>query len=106
MSNISHNPAIDRAGLGRSDQLALDDLQQRGRGPDVAADEARIADARMAPVAAVDPGEDALNLVAWDNLPVGQRLLAGDVGFERQLGALDLSLAADHGAQAVFDALA
>lgn len=101
MSSIGSDPHLNVTGLDRlGGQGALDDLQ-RQQAPE-AAREALRAD----PAAAVDPGEQVLAAGAWDGVDPGARLLAGDLGFENGLGALDLSQAADRATDAILDALA
>lgn len=99
MSSISSDAGFNAASLDRlGGQVALDDLRHagtEGRGPD---------SAPKGPAA--DPGEDVLNIAAWDGVPAGLRQFAGDVGFEQRLSALDLSQAADLGADAILEALA
>ncbi|MEZ0472448.1 hypothetical protein [Luteimonas salinilitoris] len=105
MSSIGSDPHLNVTGLGRlGGQGALDDLQ-RQQAPQQAPDVAREA-LRADPAAATDPGEQVLAASAWDDIDPGARLLAGDLGFENGLGALDLSQAADHATDAILDALA
>lgn len=104
MSSISPDIGFNATSLDRlGDGVALDDLRQQGStGPGATVDMAFDGAAR-GPVA--DPGEDVLNLPAWNGVPVGARQLAGDLAFEHRLAGLDLSLAADQGADAILDAL-
>lgn len=105
MSGISSNPGFNAASLDRlGSGLSLDEL--RGRGPDGqgAADEAGFDTTARGPLA--DPGEDVLNVAVWDGVPAGARQLAGDAGFQHRLATMDLSTAADQGADAILDALA
>ncbi|WP_407353241.1 hypothetical protein [Luteimonas sp. R10] len=106
MSSIGSDPHLNVTGLDRlGGQAALDDLQ-RQQGPQQAREVAREV-AREAPQApAVDPGEQLLAAGAWDGVGPGARLLGGDLGFENDLGALDLSQAADRATDAILDALA
>lgn len=109
MSSIGPDSRIDRTGL---DSQALDSLRGREATP---LGQSRLEQARQAsPVAeavpayappAVDAGEDVLNADAWSGVPAGERLLAGDRALERELGSMDLSAAADRGADAVLDSL-
>ncbi|GAB3311950.1 hypothetical protein [Luteimonas notoginsengisoli] len=110
MSTIgSSDPHLTRAGLDRLDgRVSLDELrgrdqgtgagqlggleQLRGTAPDVRAPSA-------------DAGEDVLNAAAWDGVPAGLRMLAGDHGFEARLGAMELSSAADSAADAILSAI-
>lgn len=105
MSGISSNSGFNAASLDRlGSQIPLDDL--RGRGPDgqgLPGDVALDSTAR-GPLA--DPGEDVLNVAAWEGVPAGARQLAGDAGFQHRLASMDLSTAADQGADAILDALA
>ncbi len=105
MSSISSDAGFNAASLDRlGGQVALDDLRHagtEGRGP---VGDAGPDSAPKGPAA--DPGEDVLNIAAWDGVPAGLRQFAGDVGFEQRLSALDLSQAADLGADAILEALA
>ncbi|HVI59422.1 MAG TPA: hypothetical protein VM619_11225 [Luteimonas sp.] len=112
MSSIgssSHDPRLNQAGLDRlGGQASLDELRHRdqGAGTQQAGLEqlrgtAPAADARSG----TDAGEDVLNAAAWDGVPAGQRMLAGDLGFEGRLGSLDLSAAADGAADAILAAV-
>lgn len=102
MSSIGSDPHLNVTGLDRlGGQAALDDLQ-RQQAPQQAREVAR--EAPQAP--AVDPGEQLLAASAWDGVGPGARLLGGDLGFENDLGALDLSQAADRATDAILDALA
>lgn len=74
--------------------------------PDVAADGVETLGQSGSDAARGDPGEDTLNADAWGSVPTGDRLLAGDLGFEAQLGGMELSQAADQAADAIADALA
>lgn len=110
MSTIgSSNPHLNQAGLARLDgQVSLEEL--RGRDQGAGAREAgleQLRDTAPAPTAqpTTDAGEDVLNANAWDGVAAGQRLLAGDHGFEARLGAMDLSAAADSAADAILSAI-
>ncbi|MGO1002553.1 hypothetical protein [Lysobacter sp. CA196] len=105
MSTIGNDPRIDRSSL--DGQAALENLRGREPTPQEQIQHApQVAETvpAYAPPA-VDQGEDVLNADAWSEVPAGERLLAGDPGFEHQLGQMDLSSAADHGADAVLDSL-
>lgn len=39
----------------------------------------------------IDPGENLLSMDAWENIPAGQRLMAGDPALIGRLSALPLS---------------
>lgn len=105
MSSISSDAGFNAASLDRlGGQVALDDLRHQGaegRGP---VGDTPPEGAPRGPTA--DPGEDVLNVAAWDGVPAGLRQLGGDLAFEHRLAALDLSQAADVGADAILDALA
>lgn len=103
MSSITPDPTVNRAGLDpRSDQLSLDDLRRDHGLGGVPQNEVAEASYAAPPTAAEsDSGEDVLNASAWDGVPEGSRLLGGDLAFENALGAMDLSQAADQGADAV-----
>ncbi|WP_143703910.1 MULTISPECIES: hypothetical protein [Luteimonas] len=105
MSSIHSDAMFSSASLDRlGSQVSLDDLRrQSGLDSDVAV-AGDGGDAPRGPQA--DAGEDVLNVAAWDGVSSGQRLLAGDAGFEARLGQLDLSLAADQAADAILEALA
>ncbi|HEY9541853.1 MAG TPA: hypothetical protein VIR05_09480 [Luteimonas sp.] len=110
MSTIgSSDPHLNRAGLDRLDgQVSLEELRGRDQGTGTRestglelrgttpASEARIS---------TDSGEDVLNAAAWDDVPAGMRMLAGDPGFEARLGAMELSGAADSAADAILSAI-
>ncbi len=109
MSTIGPDSRIDRTGL--DSQAALERL----RGPDSGAQAAQELGAQPAPQLAeavhayappaVDPGETLLEADAWGEVPAGERLLSGDAALEGELSTLDLSAAADRGAEAVLDSL-
>jgi hypothetical protein len=112
MSTIgSSDPRLTRTGLeSLNGQLSLDELRGREQGP--GAPDAGVEQLRgttpesprdLQPT--TDAGEDVLNAAAWEGVPDGQRLLAGDRGLESQLGAMDLSSAADSAADAILDAI-
>jgi len=107
MSTIgSSDPHLTRAGLARLDgQVSLDELHGRDQGQ--AAGLEQLRDTGPAPQArpATDAGEDVLNAAAWEGIPAGERLLAGDQDFEAQLGAMELSGAADSAADAILSAI-
>ncbi len=111
MSSIgsSHDPRLNQAGLDRlGGQVSLDELRHREQG--TGAQQAGLEQLRgtaPAPEArtSTDAGEDVLNAAAWTDVPAGQRLLAGDLGFEARLGGMDLSAAADDGADAILAAV-
>lgn len=111
MSSIgSPDPHLNRAGLeSLNGQVSLDELRRRDQGTGTQGPEQlRGPEPSLPPrdVPATDPGEDMLNATAWDGVPDGQRLLAGDLGFESQLGTMELSSAADSAADAIMGALA
>lgn len=110
MSSIgSPDPNLNRAGLeSLTGQVSLDELRRRDqgtgpRGPEQLRGPEPSQPARDVP--ATDPGEAVLNAAAWDGVPEGQRRLAGDLGFESRLGAMDLSPAADSAADAILSAI-
>lgn len=104
MSGISSNTGFTAASLERlGSQVAFDDLRQPDGSGLVGLGEADGALAARGPQA--DPGEDMLNAVAWDDVPAGSRLFVGDRAFEGRLADLDLAAAADHGTDAILDAL-
>src|SRR3546814_2440921 len=88
MSTIgSSDPHLNRAGLDRLDgQVSLEELRGRDQGTGTRESTglelrgtAPAADARPS----ADSDEDVLNASAWDGVPAGMRMLAGDHGFER-----------------------
>jgi len=102
MSSIPSDASFNTASLDRlGGQVAFDDLRQDGVA--LAPADGGLADSARGPVS--DPGEDILNAAAWDGVPAGDRYLSGDVAFEARLAAVDLSQAADQGADAILDAL-
>ena len=110
MSTIgSSDPHLNRAGLDRLDgQVSLEEL--RGRDQGTGTRESTGLELRgTAPASEVrvdtDSGEDVLNASAWDGVPAGMRLFAGDHGFEARLGAMELSGAADSAADAILSAI-
>jgi len=105
MSSISSDAGFNAAtSLDRlGSQVALDDLRRQGPDGQAPVGDAVPDGAARGPQA--DPGEDVLCVAAWDGVPAGARQLGGDLGFESRLSALDLSTAADQGADAVLDAL-
>lgn len=111
MSSIgSPDPRLNRAGLeSLNGQVSLDELRRRDQGPDTqAAGLEQLHGATPVPRdlhASTDIGEDVLNAAAWDGIADGQRMLAGDLGFESRLGAMDLSSAADSAADAILAAI-
>src|SRR3546814_7890844 len=101
MSTIgSSDPHLNRAGLDRLDgQVSLEELRGRDQGTGTRESTglelrgtAPAADARPS----ADSGEDVLNASAWDGVPAGMRMLAGDHGFEARLGAMELSRSEEH----------
>lgn len=101
MSTIGPDSRIDRTGL---DSQTLEAL--RTREPAAQQAPAAVADAVTAYAPpAVDPGEQTLNTDAWHGVAAGERQLPGDSRLEHELGQLDLSAAADRGADAVLDSL-
>lgn len=105
MSSISSDAGFNAASLDRlGGQVALDDLRQPGTEGQTPVVDAAADSAARGPAA--DPGEDVLNIAAWDGVAAGMRQFGGDVAFEHRLAALDLSQAADLGADAILDALA
>ncbi|PBJ84384.1 hypothetical protein CMZ84_08190 [Lysobacteraceae bacterium NML93-0399] len=104
MSSIPSDASVLATSLDRlGGQVAFDDLRPAQDGALAPVAPADAGDAR-APV--VDPGETVLNVAAWDGVAAGHRQLPGDAGFEARLAAVDLSQAADLGADAILDALA
>lgn len=104
MSSIGSDPHLHVTGLDRlGGRGALDDLQRQ---PASQAPEATREALRTEPTVATDAGEQILAASAWDGVEAGARLLAGDLGFENGLGALELSQAADRATDAILDALA
>lgn len=106
MSTIGPDASLTRAGLESLDgRVSLDGLRPRDHGVETQ----DVLDLR-GPVAgpasqqAGDLGEAVLNAGAWNDIPAGQRLLPGDVGFEGRLGGMELSLAADSAADAILAA--
>ncbi|MET0328466.1 MAG: hypothetical protein ABW163_06825 [Luteimonas sp.] len=103
MSSIPSDASFNAASLDRlGGQVAFDDL--RHQGPALAPADGGQADAARGPLA--DPGEDVLNVAAWDGVSAGNRQLPGDLAFEARLSAVDLSQAADQGTDAILEALA
>lgn len=109
MSTIRPDTNITRtADLESLDSRAsLDALRQRddGLGAADGGMELRALDSGFDQAPVVDSGESVLNASAWDGVADGQRLLSGDLGFEARLGGMELSMAADGGADAVLDAV-
>lgn len=108
MSSIAPDPSLNRTGLDSlAGSVSLDDLrrQQGLEAPQTEAAEPAYAPTGAA-ADATDPGETVLNAAAWDGVPQGSRLLAGDMAFENGLGAMDLGSAADQGVDAVIAAFA
>jgi hypothetical protein len=104
MSSIPSDASFSAASLDRlGGHVALDDLQPQG--PGLAPADGGYADTATARGPLADPGEDILNVAAWDGVPAGNRQLPGDLAFEARLSAIDLSQAADQGTDAVLDAL-
>jgi len=104
MSTIPSDASFSAASLDRlGGHVAFDDLRQQP-GPELAPADGGRADAPRGPLA--DPGEDVLNVAAWEGVAAGSRQLPGDAAFEARLSAVDLSQAADQGADAILDALA
>ncbi len=104
MSSILSDAGVHATSLDRlGSQIALDDLRGPGADGLGPAGDATFEGAARGPQ--VDPGEDVLTVAAWDGVPAGDRMLAGDTAFERTLAGLELSQAADRGADAVLDAL-
>lgn len=103
MSTIPSDASFSAASLERlGGHVAFDDLRQQP-GPGLAPADGGYADTPRGPHA--DPGEDVLNVAAWDGIAAGSRQLPGDLAFEAQLAAVDLSQAADQGTDAILDAL-
>lgn len=104
MSSIPSDVSFNAASLDRlGGHVAFDDLRQQP-GSGLAPADGGYADAPRGPQA--DPGEDVLNVAAWDGVAAGNRQLPGDLAFEARLSAIDLSQAADQGTDAILDALA
>ncbi len=107
MSGIAPDPSLNRTSLDSlAGSVSLDDLrrQQGLEAPQAEVSEPAALSADSA--SAVDAGETLLSAAAWDGVPQGSRLLAGDMAFENGLGALDLGTAADQGVDAVIAAFA
>lgn len=106
MSSIQSDAMFRSASLDRlGSEVSLDDLRrQTGLEVDAPIDAVDAGDATRGPQA--DAGEDVLNVAAWEGVSAGQRLVAGDAALEARLGQLDLSLAADHAADAILDVFA
>ncbi|ATD66325.1 hypothetical protein CNR27_01745 [Luteimonas chenhongjianii] len=103
MSSIPSDASFNAASFDRlGGHVGLDDLRAPQGGGLPAAE--GHADPLRGPQA--DPGEDILNLAAWDGVAAGDRLLSGDVAFEARLSAIDLAQAVDQGTDAILDALA
>jgi len=100
MSTIGPDSRIDRAGL---DSQTLEALRVREPAAQAPTAVAEAVPAYAPP--AVDPGEQTLNADAWRGVAAGDRQLPGDTRLEHELGQLDLSAAADRGAEAVLDSL-
>lgn len=100
MSTIGPDSRIDRTGL---DSQTLEALRVREPAAQAPGALAEAVPAYAPP--AVDPGEETLNADAWHGVPAGERQLPGDTRLEHELGRLDLSAAADRGAEAVLDSL-
>lgn len=110
MSSIgSSDPHLNRAGLEPlNGQVSLDELRGRDHGTGPQGPERLRGPEPSRPArdaALADPGEAMLNAAAWEGVPQGQRLLAGDLGFESRLGAMELSSAADSAADAILSAI-
>lgn len=104
MSTIGSEPRIDRAGLEPLlDRVLGEDLRQRS--PETHGEQAQGA-SRTGGLGDANPGEAVLMAPAWDGVPQGQRMLAGDHALQSGLGGLDLSAAAERGAEGVAAALA
>ena len=104
MSSIGPDTRLNLSGLDRIGGQPLDDLRRQQDAGFEAAVGIDTADGARG--AQTDSGEDILNASAWDATGPAERMLAGDLGFEAQLGSMDLAQAADHAADAVLDALA
>ena len=104
MSSIGPDTRLNLSSLDRIGGHALDDLRSQ-QGSELGAITDALATVDDARGSGTDAGEDILNAGAWDSTGLGERMLAGDLGFEAQLGAMDLAQAADHAADAVLDAL-
>lgn len=103
MSSIPADASFNAASLDRlGGHVALDDLRNP-QDVEFAPADGGYADTPRGPQA--DPGEDVLNVAAWDGVAAGDRQLSGDVAFEARLSASDLSHAADLGTDAILDAL-
>lgn len=110
MSSITPDPSLNRSGLDSlSGQVSLDDLR-RQQGLESPQPGTEVAEVVYAPLAdspaSTDAGEAVLNAPAWDGVPEGTRMLAGDMAFENGLGTMDLAAAADQGVDAVIAAFA
>jgi len=107
MSTIgSSDPHLNRAGLARLDgQVSLEGLHGRDQGQAAGLEQLRDTAPAAQALATTDAGEDVLNASAWEDVPAGQRMLAGDPGFEAELGAMELSGAADSAADAILSAV-
>lgn len=103
MTSISSDASFNAASLDRlGAHVAFDDLRTP-QGAELAPADGGYLDAPRGPQA--DPGEDVLNVAAWDGIAAGNRQLAGDFAFEARLSAVDLSQAVDLGTDAILDAL-
>lgn len=103
MSSIPSDASFNAASLDRlGGHVALDDLRDP-QGVEFAPADGGYAGGLRGPQA--DPGEDVLNVAAWDGVAAGDRRLAGDPVFEARLSAADLSQAVDLGTDAILDAL-
>lgn len=87
--------------------VGLDDARGAGQGAvaDVQAPEVARAPLPQAETG-VDAGEALLDADAWSDIPAGSRLLEAEPGLATQLGAMDLSQAADAAAGTIADAFA
>lgn len=103
MSTIGPDSRIDRAGLDSQTLEALRVREPAAQGAQAPGAVAEAVPAYAPP--AVDPGEQTLNADAWRGVAAGDRQLPGDARLEHELGQLDLSAAADRGAEAVLDSL-
>jgi len=103
MSSIPSDVSFNAASLDRlGGHVAFDDLRHQPE-TGLAPADGGYADTPRGPQA--DPGEDVLNIAAWDGVASGNRQLSGDLAFEASLSAIDLSQAADQGTDAILDAL-
>lgn len=106
MSTIGSSPGFDRVHLpvDLGSQIGLDSLRpQDQHGAQALADSDALVLAEQSEPAAVaiDEGELALNLPAWEGVAEGLRLFQGDAALAATLQQLDLASAADHASDSI-----